>query len=382
MRIGVPKEIRPHEYRVGMTPAGVELLTREGNEVFVQQDAGAGIGFGDDDYRRAGASVLLTADEVWAAGDLLVKIKKPIAVEYPRMRRGQCIISFLHIWDGPSCLEALHEQGASSVSMEEVRNHDGELVLLTPMSQISGRASIQIAAGLLMRRGGEGAPFGVGGLGTCVGGVDGADPANVVVIGGGAAGGAAARHASALGANVTVLDIEPARVRRELGELPGCHVLPSNQVELADALRNADVVIGAVRIRGQYPPQAPIVVTTEMVGRMKDRAVLIDLSIDHGGCFEDSRMTSHEDPAYEAHGKIFSCIPNIPTGVPLTATQAITRVTLPIVSKIAALGLREAARTDPVIASGINTVDGTLVRVEVSERHGHPAVPLRRLLEG
>jgi alanine dehydrogenase len=363
MRIGVPREVKNHEYRVGITPAGVHELTRAGHEVLVEQGAGVGSSFGDDDYKEAGATIVVgahdgdAADEVWAAADLLVKVKEPIAQEYHRLRKDQVLFTYLHLAASRECTEALLTSGTTAIAYETVRLPDGALPLLAPMSEVAGRLAPQAGAGALLKA--------AGGRGVLLGGVPGVRPASVVVLGAGVAGQNAVAMAVGLGADVTVLDLDLAKLRRLDERYAGrVRTVVSNAHEVEQACLAADLVIGAVLVPGA---RAPRLVGNDLVRRMKPGSVLVDIAIDQGGCFEDSRPTTHADPTYPVHGSVFYCVANMPGAVPHTSTLALTNVTLPYVLRIAAQGWRAAVAADPALAAGLSTHQGALTSAEVAE---------------
>jgi len=355
MRIGVPREIKTLEYRVGLVPAGVRELTAAGHAVRVETDAGAGIGVSDADYVRAGASIAANAAEVFSVSDLIVKVKEPQLVECAMLRPGQVLFTYLHLAADPAQAEALQASGCTAIAYETVTATDGSLPLLTPMSEVAGRMSIQVAAYSLQKA--------HGGFGVLLGGVPGVAPARVVVIGGGVAGTHAAEMAVGLRADVTVIDRSVKRLR-ELDALFGGRLQTaySTTATIEERVRDADVVIGAVLVAGAA---APKLVTREMVRTMKAGAVLVDIAIDQGGCFETSRPTNHAEPTYVVDGVIHYCVTNMPGAVPRTSTLALTNVTLPYVRAIADHGWEEASVRDPGLRNGVNIDDGEIV---------HPAV--------
>ncbi|MDE0884831.1 MAG: alanine dehydrogenase [Myxococcota bacterium] len=351
MRIGVPKEIKVHEYRVGIVPSGVSELVAAGHEVFVEIGAGGGIGFSDADYASAGARIAATGEEVFAASDLIVKVKEPQLIECARLRPDQVLFTYLHLAADPAQAAALCESGVTAIAYETVTADDGSLPLLTPMSEVAGRMSAQVGAENLQKAS--------GGLGILLGGVSGVAPAKVVILGGGVAGTNAAEIAVGMKADVTVVDRSAKRLR-ELSSQFG------NQLKTAHASADtidrlvvgADLVIGAVLIPGAA---APKLVTREMVKRMKPGSVLVDISIDQGGCFETSRPTSHAEPTFVVDGVVHYCVSNMPGGVPRTSTFALTNVTLPFVKAIADLGWEKACVEDGHLAGGLNVQSGQLV---------------------
>ncbi|UGT60600.1 alanine dehydrogenase [Nocardia asteroides] len=362
MRIGVPREIKDQEFRVALTPAGAAELVRHGHEVLVERGAGAGSGFGDLDYTGSGAIAVADADELWGAAELVLKVKEPIAVEYPRLRRGQVLFTFLHLAASRACTEALLSSGVTALAYETVRAPDGSLPLLAPMSEVAGKLAAQVGAYHLM------APM--GGAGVLPGGVPGVRPCEVVVLGGGVAGACAAEVAAGMGAQVTVLDTNQARLR-ELEVRFGSRIVTvaSNDTEVERAVRGADLVIGSVLVPGA---RAPELVSTELVGRMRPGAVLVDIAIDQGGCFADSRPTTHAAPTFRVADALFYCVANMPGAVPHTATVALTNATLPAVRTIADRGVRAACRADRGLVAGLTVANGKLFSPEVGAAHGIP----------
>jgi alanine dehydrogenase len=360
MRVGIPTEIKNNEYRVAITPAGVAELANRGHEVLIQAGAGDGSAISDRDFKAAGAQVVDTADEVWAEADLLLKVKEPIEAEYGRMRKGQTLFTYLHLAASKACTDALLASGTTSIAYETVQtaNPDGSaaLPLLAPMSEVAGRLSAQVGAYHLMRS--------HGGRGVLMGGVPGVAPAEVVVIGGGMAGYNAARVASGMGAHVTVFDLNVNTLRKIDGEFSGnIQTRYSSTLELEDAVKRADLVIGAVLVPGA---KAPKLVTNSTVAHMKSGAVLVDIAIDQGGCFEDSRPTTHDDPTFAVHDTVFYCVANMPGAVPRTSTFALTNATMPYVLRLADKGWQAACQADPALAKGLSTHEGALLSEQVA----------------
>lgn len=371
MKIGVPREIKNHEYRVAITPAGVHELTRHDHEVFVERGAGLGSAIPDDDYTAAGAKILDSADEVWAEGDLVLKVKEPIAPEFHRMREGQVLFTYLHLAASRECTDALLSAGVTAIAYETVQLPDRSLPLLAPMSEVAGRLAPQVGAYHLMASN--------GGRGVLPGGVPGVAPAKVVVIGGGVSGLNAAQIAVGMGADVTILDVDVDRLRHIDAIYQGrVRTLVSNALAVEQQARAADLVIGAVLIPGA---KAPKLISGELVAAMKTGSVLVDIAIDQGGCFADSRPTTHADPAYRVHGSTFYCVANMPGSVPNTSTYALTGVTLPYAVAIAERGWRGALRADAALARGLNTHAGEIVYDHVGEAHGLPWTPLSTVLD-
>ncbi len=370
MKVGIPKELKNHEYRVAITPAGVHELARGGHEVFVQKDAGAGSRIPDDDFVGAGATILPDADEVWQAGDLILKVKEPIAEEYHRMRKGQVLFTYLHLAASRECTDALLSSGTTAIAYETVQLPDGSLPLLAPMSEVAGRMAPQVGAHHLQRDG--------GGRGVLMGGVSGVYAAKVVVLGAGVSGMNAAAIASGMQAEVLLLDKNVGRLRSADAIYQGyIQTVASNAYEVEHAVIDADLVIGAVLVPGA---KAPMLISNELVSRMKPGSVLVDISIDQGGCFEDSHPTTHDNPTYPVHNSLFYCVANMPGAVPHTSTYALTNVTLPYAVEIANRGWREALRADPSFALGLNTHEGSVTYQSVAEAHGLPWIPVSEAL--
>lgn len=370
VKIAVPREIKNNEYRVAITPAGVHEFTSRGHEVFVEAQAGAGSSIPDEDYLAAGAKVLPTADEVWAEGQLVLKVKEPIAEEYPRLRRDQVLFTYLHLAASSELTEAMLASGVTGIAYETVQNGNGSLPLLAPMSEVAGRLAPQMGAYALMRPS--------GGRGVLPGGVPGVHPARVVVIGGGVAGLNAASVALGMGADVELLDTNVDKLREIDRDFRGqIRTVASNRYSVEQAVRAADLVIGAVLIPGA---KAPKLVSNHLVSEMKPGSVLVDIAIDQGGCFADSRPTTHDDPTYRVHDSVFYCVANMPGAVPNTSTHALTNVTLPYALRIADNGWQNACRADQALALGVNTHDGKLVNRPVAEAHGLSSTSLDDVL--
>ncbi len=372
MKVGIPREVKTHEYRVAITPAGVHELVSAGHQVYVEKDAGVGSAIPDEDFVAAGAQILGTADDVWSEAELVLKVKEPIAEEYGRMRRGQVLFTYLHLAASRECTEAILSSGIDAVAYETVQTADLALPLLAPMSEVAGRLASQVGAYHLMRQG--------GGRGVLMGGVSGVYAAKVVVIGAGVSGMNAAAIALGMQAEVLLLDKNIERLRAADRIYQGhLQTVASNAYEIEKACLDADLVIGAVLVPGA---KAPRLVTNELVSRMKPGSVLVDISIDQGGCFEDSRPTTHAEPTYLVHNSLFYCVANMPGAVPHTSTYALTNVTLPYAMDLANKGLRQAVTDDPALALGVNAMGGTLVYAPVAEAHGMPARPLSAVLSG
>jgi alanine dehydrogenase len=367
MRIGVPKEIKDQEYRVGMTPGSVQELTSRGHKIFVQQKAGAGIGFFDETYRLAGAEIVETAEEVYALADMIVKVKEPQPEECKRLKEGQLIFGYLHLAPDPLQAELLLSSGCVAIAYETVTDERGGLPLLTPASEVAGRLSIQAGAYCLEKP--------QGGRGVLLGGVPGVPPAKVVIIGGGVSGTEALKVALGMGANVTLFDVSLRRLR-ELdnffsgrGRLTTCY----SQVQMiAEAVANADLVVGAVLIPGAV---APKLVTREMLRKMHPGSVIVDLSIDQGGCFETSRPTTHSNPTYVEEGVVHYCVTNMPGGVPHTSTIALNNATLPFIIALAERGYRAACLENIHLRQGLNICNGKVTHQIVAEALQRPYTP-------
>ncbi|MER6596482.1 alanine dehydrogenase [Micromonospora purpureochromogenes] len=370
MKVGIPREVKNHEYRVAITPAGVNEFTRHGHEVFVESGAGVGSTISDDEFAAAGAKILGTADEVWDTAELVLKVKEPIAEEYHRMREGQVLFTYLHLAASKECTDALVDRKVTGIAYETVEMPDRSLPLLAPMSEVAGRLAPQVGAFYMMRTG--------GGRGVLPGGVSGVYAAKTVVIGAGVSGLNAAAIALGLQSEVLLLDKNVARLRQADAIYRGhLQTVASNAYEIERAVLDADLVIGAVLVPGA---KAPKLISNELVSRMKPGSVLVDIAIDQGGCFEDSRPTTHADPVYKVHESIFYCVANMPGAVPNTSTYALTNVTLPYALELANQGWREALRRDPALALGLNTHDGQVVYGPVAEAHGMPTLPLAEVL--
>jgi alanine dehydrogenase len=368
--VGIPTEVKNHEYRVAITPAGVHELVRHGHDVVVERGAGLGSSISDGEFKAAGARVLDTADDVWGEAELVLKVKEPVAEEYHRMRRDQVLFTYLHLAASRECTQALLKAGITSVAYETVQLPDGSLPLLAPMSEVAGRMATQVAAHALERA--------QGGRGVLMGGVPGVKAAKVVVIGAGVSGMNASEIALGMQADVWILDKNVARLR-EVDRVYRGHAqtITSSLYEVERAVVDADVVIGAVLVPGA---KAPKLVSNDLVSRMRPGSVLVDIAIDQGGCFEDSRPTTHDDPTYRVHDSIFYCVANMPGAVPHTSTYALTNVTLPYAVELANLGWRAAMRSYPALALGLNTHEGRLTSSPVAEAHGMDALALDEVL--
>jgi alanine dehydrogenase len=355
--VGVPKEIKNNENRVAMTPAGVFELVNRGHQVLVETSAGIGSGFSNQDYLDAGAKIADSATQVWAEAEMIVKVKEPIAAEYPHMRKGQVLFTYLHLAASKACTDAIIASGTTAIAYETVQLANRQLPLLQPMSEVAGRLSAQIGAHQLMKTN--------GGLGVLMGGVPGTPRAKVVVIGGGVAGTEAALVANGMGADVTVIDLSLPRLR-ELDARFNSEVQTrvSTAYEIAEQLKDADLVIGSVLIPGE---RAPKLVTDEMVKKMKPGAVLVDIAIDQGGCFEHSRPTTHDEPTYQVHNTTYYCVANMPGAVPATSTRALTNATLPYVIALASKGWKKALKDDAALALGLNAHEGLVTNSGVAQ---------------
>jgi len=367
MKIGVPKEIKIHEYRVGLVPAGVRELVDAGHQVLVQSGAGAGIGLDDSHYQAAGASIAPRAADVFAAADLIVKVKEPQLAECKLLRSGQTLFTYLHLAADREQAEALKASGATAIAYETVTAPDGSLPLLTPMSEVAGRMSVQVGANCLQKAN--------GGFGVLLGGVPGVPPAKVVILGGGVSGTHAAEMAVGLRADVTVVDRSVKRLR-ELSSIfaSQLNTVYSTAHAIEELVRDADLVIGAVLIAGAA---APKLVTRAMVKTMKPGAVLVDIAIDQGGCFETSRPTTHAEPTYVLDGVVHYCVTNMPGAVPRTSTFALTNATLPYVKALADHGWKQAVANDAGLARGLNVHAGQLTHEAVASALGLEFRPYR-----
>jgi alanine dehydrogenase len=358
VNIGVPKEIKNNEFRVAITPAGVREFVSRGHSVFIETEAGVGSAIADEDFKKVGATILASADEVWDKAELVLKVKEPIAAEYKRMRKGQALFTYLHLAASKECTDALIESGITAIAYETVEVN-GSLPLLAPMSEVAGRMAAQVGAAALQRSN--------GGRGVLLGGVPGVRPGRVLVLGGGIAGLAAATIAHGMRADVTVVDLNQKR----LGEIDQnfngtIKTLMSSAHAIEEEALQADLVIGAVLIHGA---KAPKLITNELVKRMKAGSVLVDIAIDQGGCFEDSRPTTHAEPTFKVHESIFYCVANMPGAVPFTSTYALSNATLKYAIALADLGWREALRRDSGLALGLNVHEGKIYYQAVADAH-------------
>jgi alanine dehydrogenase len=370
VKVAIPREVKNNEFRVAITPSGVHELSRHGHDVFVEHDAGVGSSITDDDFVAAGAKILPDADATWAEGELVLKVKEPIEPEYHRMREGQVLFTYLHLAADRSLTEELARRRVTAIAYETVELPDRSLPLLAPMSEVAGRLAPQVGAHTLMRA--------QGGRGVLMGGVSGVYAAKVVVIGAGVSGMNAAAIALGMQAEVLLLDKDISKLRHADAIYQGhCQTVASNAYEVERAVHDADLVIGAVLVPGA---KAPTLVTNEQVSRMKPGSVLVDISIDQGGCFEDSHATTHADPTYRVHDSVFYCVANMPGAVPHTSTYALTNVTLPYAVELADHGWREALRRDHALGLGLNVHDGSVVYGPVAQAHGFESVTLDEVL--
>ncbi len=370
MKIGVPRELKDQEYRVAITPAGVRELASVGHRVLVERGAGLGSAIPDADFERAGATLVDDPDELWAAVDLICKVKEPVEAEFSRLRPGLVLFTYLHLAASKACTEALVSAGTTAIAYETVELADHSLPLLAPMSEVAGRMAPLVGAAHLMAPG--------GGLGLLVSGVPGVLPARVVILGAGVVGAAAAAIAVGLMAEVVVIDKDLARLRHLDHAYRGRLVtLAASAHAIEEACLGADLVIGAVLVPGA---KAPRLVSDELVDAMRPGSVLVDVSVDQGGCFAPSRPTTHAEPTFVAHGSVFYCVANMPGAVPHTSTHALTNATLPYTLEIARLGWREAARQDPALAAGVSIVGGAVTSTPVAQAHSLAATPLSALL--
>jgi len=372
MKIGLPKEIKDNEYRVGLTPAGVHALVNSGHTLFVQKSAGEGSGFVDDEYVKAGATLINSADEVWQKGDMIVKVKEPIAPEYPRMRENQLLFTYLHLAPELELTKQMMERNVTGVAYETITDSHGKLPLLTPMSEVAGRMSVQVGATYLEKMN--------GGKGVLLGGVPGVPAANVVIIGGGVVGTEAAKMAVGLGAKVTIIDRDLNRLR-QLDDifLSKVQTLASSQYAIQEAISHADLVIGAVLVVGAA---APKLVTREMLHVIPAGSVLVDVAVDQGGCFETTHATTHSNPTYYEEGVLHYCVANMPGAVPRTSTFALTNATLPYALDLANKGFEGAIAHDRGLREGVNTYSGKCTYEAVATSQNVEYTPLDSLIDG
>jgi alanine dehydrogenase len=370
VKVGVPKEVKNHEYRVAITPVGAHELTEHGHEVFVEKGAGAGSQIMDEEYVAAGAKILDSADEVWGNAEMVLKVKEPVAEEYHRLREGLTLFTYLHLAADKPLTEELVAKKTTAIAYETVQLPSGSLPLLYPMSEVAGCLAPQVGAHSLMKA--------QGGRGVLLGGVGGVANAKVVVIGAGVAGQNAANIALGMGADVTLLDTDLDKLRMSFWRYNNrVHGLASSALAIRQQVTEADLVIGAVLIPGA---KAPKLVSNELVSRMKPGSVLVDIAVDQGGCFEDTRPTTHADPTYEVHNSVFYCVANMPGAVPNTSTYALTNATMPYTVALADKGWQQACRDDHSLALGLNTHAGQLTNAPVGEAVGIDAVSLEQAL--
>jgi alanine dehydrogenase len=373
MIVGIPKEVKEDEYRVAITPAGVRELTSAGHTVYVEAGAGEGSSMPDEEFVRTGAQIIATADDVWAGSDLVCKVKEPIPEEYHRLgaRPDQVLFTYLHLAASRECTDAIIAGGNVAIAYETVRQPDNSLPLLAPMSEVAGRMAPLMGTHHLMRPG--------GGRGVLVCGVPGVRAARVVILGAGVVGMAAATMAVGMHSEVFVLDRNLDRLRDFDHHFRGAlETIASSQHAVEEICIEADIVIGAVLVVGA---RAPMLVSDALVEKMRSGSVLVDISVDQGGCFESTRPTTHSNPTFEVHGSIFYCVANMPGAVPHTSTHALANATLPYTLHIAARGWRHAARADSALAEGVNVVNGEVVYRPVAEAHGLEYVPLQKLID-
>ena len=371
MRVGVPREVKAYEYRVAITPAGVHELVAHGHQVVIEAGAGEGSMITDEEFAAEGAVIVGEADEVWGGADMVLKVKEPQPEEYGRLGQGQILFTYLHLAASRQCTDALVGSGATGVAYETVENPGGMLPLLYPMSEVAGRMSTQVGAHCLERE--------LGGRGVLMGGVSGVQPARVVILGAGTVGSNAAAVAVGMGADTVVLDRDVEKLRRLDTIFQGrLRTIVSNTYEIRAAALQADLIIGAVLVTGAKTPK---LVSRDLVRQLRSGTVLVDVAVDQGGCFEDSRPTTHADPTYVVEQSIFYCVANMPGAVPHTSTYALTNVTLPYAVDIADEGLRRACATHPALAKGVNVVDGRIVYQAVAEAHGLAWTPLAEVVD-
>jgi alanine dehydrogenase len=370
MKVGIPREVKNHEYRVALTPVGAHELTQHGHEVLVEKDAGVGSQISDADFVAAGARIIDSADDVWGESDMVLKVKEPVAEEYHRMREGLTLFTYLHLAADKPLTEELAARKVTGIAYETVQLTSGALPLLYPMSEVAGCLAPQVGAHSLMRA--------QGGRGVLMGGVGGVQNAKVVILGAGVSGQNAANIALGMGADVTLLDTDLDKLRMSFWRYDNqVHGLASSKLTVQQQVLEADMVIGAVLIPGAA---APKLVTNDLVAQMKPGSVLVDIAIDQGGCFEDSRPTTHADPTFQVHNSVFYCVANMPGAVPNTSTYALTNSTLPYAVKLANQGWLDALRRDRALALGLNTHDGHVTYGPVAEAHGMSSISLEEAL--
>ncbi len=370
MDIGLPKEVKDNEYRVGLVPAGVHALNEDGHTVFVEKGAGLGSGFSDEEYAATGAKLVDTADEVFVRSDMVVKVKEPTPEEYPRLREGQILSTYLHLAPNPELTRALLDQKVIGVAYETIRDGQGNLPLLAPMSEVAGRMSITVGSYYLQKT--------TGGRGVLLGGVPGVRPAFVLIIGGGTVGINAAKMARGLGAQVCILDLDVDRLRfiddLFLGQV---NTVLSSTYSIAQLIKDADLVVGAVLIPGA---SAPKLITRKMISSMQPGSVIVDVAVDQGGCCQTTRPTTHSEPIFTVDGVVHYCVTNMPGAMPRTSTFALTNATVPYIRKIASLGMKDALRENPLLKNGVNVYKGQVTFEPVAASHNLPYHDLDELL--
>src|SRR3954454_12845618 len=370
MKVGIPREVKNHEYRVAITPSGVHELTENGHEVLVEKDAGVGSQIRDDDFVAAGARIIGSADDVWGEAEMVLKVKEPVAEEYHRMREGLTLFTYLHLAADKRLTDELMARRVTGIAYETVQLPSGALPLLYPMSEVAGCLAPQVGAHALMRA--------QGGRGVLMGGVGGVANAKVVILGAGVSGQNAANIALGMGADVTLLDTDLDKLRMSFWRYNNrVHGLASSKLAIQQKVMEADLVIGAVLIPGA---KAPKLVSNDLVAQMKPGSVLVDIAVDQGGCFEDTHPTTHADPTFQVHGSIFYCVANMPGAVPNTSTYALTNATLPYTVALADKGWQQALRDDRSLSFGLNTYDGKLTYAPVAEAHGLESLALDEVL--
>lgn len=370
MIVGLPKEIKDNEYRVGLTPAGVRALKDAGHSIIVERDAGAGSGFDNELYERAGGTIIDSADDIWASAEMIVKVKEPIAPEYPRMREGQLLFTYLHLAPDRELTKQLIDRKVTGIAYETITDRHGGLPLLTPMSEVAGRMAIQVGAHYLEKMS--------GGRGILLGGVPGVPAARVVIIGGGVVGTNSAKMAVGMGAHVTIIDNNLDRLR-ELDDifLSKISTLASSAYMIQDAISQADLIVGAVLVKGAA---APKLITRNMLKEVPNGAVIVDVAVDQGGCIETTHPTTHSNPTYYVEGVLHYCVANMPGAVPRTSTFALTNATLPYALKLANKGFVHAIASDPHLKEGVNTFAGACTYEAVAVDQGIPYTPLDQLI--
>lgn len=370
MIVGVPKEIKANENRIALVPAGAEALVSAGHEVVVERGGGEGSGFPDSAYEQVGARIEPDVDALWEASEMIMKVKEPIAVEYPRMRRDQVMFTYFHFAADQTLTQATLDSGVVAIAYETVQLPNGELPLLTPMSEVAGRMAVQEGAKYLEKT--------HGGLGLLLGGVPGVLPAEVVILGGGVVGTNAAKIAAGFGAHVTILDVDLNRLRYLSDVMPAnVDTYFSNRHNILEQIARADILVGAVLLPGA---KAPSLVKREDLALMKDGSVIVDVAVDQGGCIETVKPTTHEDPIYVVDGVVHYCVANMPGAVPRTSTLALTNATFPYAMDLANKGWKRACEEDPTLALGVNAVDGKLTYGAVAEAFGFDSVPLAEMM--